>query len=62
MEAHSAARWEALFDDLAMQWEAAEAAEVELELADRSRREVAFLRLIDRHSTVPTRAICVTNT
>ena len=41
-------RWEALFSDLEMQWEAAEAAELDAELVDRSRREVAHLRLLDR--------------
>ncbi|WP_131745736.1 hypothetical protein [Frankia sp. Cppng1_Ct_nod] len=41
-------RWEALFADLEMQWEAAEAADLDAELVDRSRREVGYLRLIDR--------------
>ncbi|WP_462187726.1 hypothetical protein [Frankia sp. CcWB2] len=41
-------RWEDLFADLELQWEANEAAELSAELADRSRREAAYLRLIDR--------------
>ncbi|MEX5633622.1 hypothetical protein [Parafrankia sp. FMc2] len=41
-------RWEDLFSDLELQWEAAEAAELEAEIADRSRREAAYLRMLDR--------------
>jgi hypothetical protein len=41
-------RWDALFSDLEGQWEAAEAAELSAEVADRSRREAARLRLLDR--------------
>lgn len=41
-------RWEDLFADLELQWEAAEAAEFDAEIADRTRREAAYLRLIDR--------------
>ncbi|WP_261565282.1 hypothetical protein [Frankia gtarii] len=41
-------RWEDLFADLELQWEENEAAELAAELADRSRREAAYLRLIDR--------------
>jgi hypothetical protein len=41
-------RWEDLFADLEAQWDAEEAAELAAELADRSRREAAYLRMIDR--------------
>lgn len=41
-------RWESLFDDLEGQLEAEEAAELAAEVADRTRREVARLRLVDR--------------
>ncbi|CUU59993.1 hypothetical protein CcI49_33260 [Frankia sp. CcI49] len=41
-------RWEDLFSDLELQWEAAEAAELDAEIADRTRREAAYLRMLDR--------------
>lgn len=41
-------RWQALFEDLEAQWQAAEAAELSGEVAERSRIEAGRLRVVDR--------------
>jgi hypothetical protein len=45
-------RWDELFDDIEAQFDAADAADLAAEVADRSRREVASLRLVDRLNAV----------
>jgi len=47
-EAGATVRWDELFDDLDAQWEAVERDELLAEVADRSRREAARIRLVDR--------------
>lgn len=44
----TAVRWERLFADLAAQFDAAEEAEFAGEVAERSRRELALVKLVDR--------------
>lgn len=52
-------RWQALFDDLGGQLDAAETAELAAEVADRSRREAALVPLLDRLRAARGGQVCV---
>ena len=52
-------RWDELFDDLDAQFNEVETAELAAAVADRSRREVALLRLVDRLRPVLGRPITI---
>lgn len=52
-------RWDELFDDLEAQFDAVEIADLAAEVADRTRREVAALRLVDRLRPVLGRPLTV---
>ncbi|MDT7538354.1 MAG: hypothetical protein QOI82_1939 [Actinomycetota bacterium] len=53
-------RWEELFGDLEAQAEQLAAAELQAEVADRTRREVARLGLVDRLREAPEQSLVVT--
>ena len=53
-------RWRALFDDLEAQAEAADAADLAAEVADRTRRERGLLRILDRLLPVEGHPVAVT--
>ena len=55
-------RWRGLFDDLEAQFDAAEAAELAGEVAERSRREAALVRLVDRLRAAEGAPVAVTVT
>jgi hypothetical protein len=52
-------RWDELFDDIEAQFHAVEAADLAAEVADRSRRESALLRLVDRLRPVVGQSVTV---